>query len=89
MTLFTDSVFITDELEGFRKCREERTTSEKTMTVLLCTNGHIDVYYHEQMIRINKNDLFVIPFFRTVMSTISSELISNSLAITFNSFDLS
>ena len=59
MTLFTDSVFITDELEGFRKCREERSTSEKTMTVLLCTNGYIDVYYHEQMIRINKNDLFV------------------------------
>ncbi len=59
MTLSTDYLFLTDELEGFRVCRETRTTSEKTMTVLLCMQGYIDVYYHDQMIRINKNELFV------------------------------
>ena len=59
MTLSTDLIFITDEKEGFRECREKRTTSTKTMTTLLCTAGHIDVYYHGEMIRIGENDLFV------------------------------
>lgn len=59
MILFTDSIFVTDEVEGFRVCRETRTTSSATMTVLLCTNGYIDVYFHGAMLRINKGDLFV------------------------------
>ena len=59
MILFTDSIFITDEAEGFRICRETRTTSSATMTVLLCKEGYIDVFYHGAMIRINKGDLFV------------------------------
>lgn len=59
MTLFTDSIFLTNEVEGFRECREKRSTAVNTMTVLLCTAGHIDVYYHDEMIRIHKDDLFV------------------------------
>lgn len=59
MILFTDSIFITDEAEGFRICRETRTTSATTMTVLLCKAGFIDVYYQGKMLRIGKDDLFV------------------------------
>lgn len=57
MTLFTDSIFLTDEVEGFRTCRETR--SETSTTVLLCKAGHIDVYYRGEMLRINAGDLFV------------------------------
>lgn len=59
MTLTTDYLFITDEHEGFRVCREERTTSATTMTVLYCEEGYIDVYYHGDMLRISKGELFV------------------------------
>lgn len=60
MTLFTDFLFLTNDVEGFRVCRETRTiSSASTMTVLYCSKGHIDVYYHERMIRINKGDLFI------------------------------
>ena len=46
MTLSTETLFITNDVEGFRLCRETRTTSASTMTVLYCENGYIDVYYH-------------------------------------------
>ena len=59
MTLSTDLIFLTDEKEGFRECRMHRTTSAKTMTVILCTGGYIDVYYRGEMLRINAGDLFV------------------------------
>ena len=59
MTLFTDSIFLTNEKSGFQFCRETRTTNIATMTVLLCTAGHIDVWYREKMIRISKDELFV------------------------------
>ena len=59
MTLFTDAIFLTDEKEGFRYCRENRTTAVATMTILLCRAGFIDVFYHGEMIRINKDDLFI------------------------------
>ena len=59
MTLFTDYVFLTDEPEGFRICRETRTTSTATMTVIYCKAGYIDVYYHGAMMRINAGELFV------------------------------
>ena len=59
MTLATDSIFLTDEIDGFRQCRETRSTNATTMTVLFCRQGYIDVYYHEKMIRINAGDLFV------------------------------
>lgn len=59
MTLSTDSIFLTTDVEGFRVCRETRTTSVATMTVMYCYNGYIDVYYHGEMLRINKGDLFV------------------------------
>ncbi|MBO7457859.1 MAG: AraC family transcriptional regulator [Paludibacteraceae bacterium] len=58
MTLSTDSIFLTNDVEGFRECREKRTTSKDTMSAILCKKGYIDVYYHEEMIRINKGDLF-------------------------------
>ena len=60
MTLFTDSLYLTNDVEGFRECREKRTiSSASTMTVLFCKAGHIDVFYHGEMIRIKKNDLWV------------------------------
>ena len=59
MTLSTDLIFLTDEKEGFRECRMHRTTSAKTMTVMLCTGGYIDVFYRGEMLRINTGDLFV------------------------------
>jgi len=59
MTLFTEYLFLTDDRDGFRVCRETRTTSTATMTVILCEEGYIDVYYHEAMLRINKGDLFI------------------------------
>ena len=59
MILFTDSIFVTNEVEGFKQCRETRTTSSATMTVLYCRQGYIDVYYHGAMLRINAGDLFV------------------------------
>ena len=57
MTLSTDSVFLTDEIEGFRICRETR--SETSTTVLLCLEGYIDVFYRGEMLRIPKDNLFV------------------------------
>ena len=59
MTLSTDLLFITDEPEGFRYCRETRTTSSATMTIMLCRAGHIDVEYRGKTLRIGKDDLFV------------------------------
>jgi YesN/AraC family two-component response regulator len=57
MTLFTDSIFLTTEVEGFRVCRETR--SESGMSVILCKSGHIDVYHRGEMVRIGPNDLYV------------------------------
>jgi len=57
MTLFTDFIFLTNDVEGFKKCRETR--SEVSTTALLCTAGHIDVFYQGKMLRIGKNDLFI------------------------------
>ncbi len=57
MTLSTEFVFLTTDVEGFRVCRETRSLTG--MTVILCKAGHIDVYYHGEMLRIGPNDLFV------------------------------
>lgn len=59
MTLSTDLLFITDEVAGFQYCRETRTTSSATMTVLLCRAGYIDVEYRGKTLRIGKDDLFI------------------------------
>ena len=59
MILFTDFIFLTDEKEGFRICRETRTTSTTTMTILYVEKGYMDVYFHEKMLRINAGDMFV------------------------------
>ncbi|MBO4519411.1 MAG: helix-turn-helix domain-containing protein [Paludibacteraceae bacterium] len=60
MTLYTDSIFLTNDVEGFRECREKRTVSSTaTMTVLYCKQGFIDVYYRGGMLRISKGDLFI------------------------------
>ena len=57
MTLFTDFLFLTDEVEGFKQCRETR--SAKSATALLCTRGYIDVFYRDEMLRIDKNHIFI------------------------------
>ena len=57
MTLFTDTLFITDEIAGFRQCRKSR--SEVSMTILLCKAGAIDVVLNRKTIHIGPNDIFV------------------------------
>ena len=59
MTLYTDSIFLTNEIEGFRNCREKRSTAVNTLTALFCEQGYIDVWYHNQMLRINAGELFL------------------------------
>lgn len=59
MTLSTDLLFITDEVEGFRFCRETRSSSSTTMTILLCRAGYIDVEYRGKTLHIGKDDLFI------------------------------
>ena len=59
MILFTEKLFLTDEQEGFRICRETRTSATATMTVLYCEAGFIDVYFQGKMLRINPGELFV------------------------------
>lgn len=59
MILFNDSLFVTDEKEGFRICRKTRSSCTATMTVLLCTAGYIDVYFHGSCLRIRPNEMFV------------------------------
>ena len=57
MTLYSDYLFLTDELEGFKVCRDTR--FETSVTVLLCTKGYIEVGYRGEMIRIAKDDIFI------------------------------
>lgn len=59
MTIYTDSIFLTDELEGFRECRAKRTTALNSFTALYIDEGFIDVWYHNKMLRINAGELFV------------------------------
>ena len=59
MILFTDSLFLTDEKEGFRICRETRTTCTATMTAMYVEDGYIDVYYHGAMMRIEAGEMFI------------------------------
>jgi len=57
MTLSTEFVFLTTDIEGFRHCRETR--SESGMTVIFCKRGHIDLFMRGEMIRVSKDDMFV------------------------------
>ena len=57
MTLYTDYLFLTDEIEGFKLCRDTR--FETSVTVILCTKGYIEVGYRGEMIRIAKDDFFI------------------------------
>ena len=57
MTLYTDILFLTDDLDGFKLCRDTR--FESSVSVILCTKGHIEVGYRGEMIRIAKDDFFI------------------------------
>ena len=57
MTLYTDFIFLTDEIEGFKLCRDTR--FETSVSVILCTKGYIEVGYRGEMIRIAKDDIFI------------------------------
>ena len=59
MTLFTDNFFLTDDPDGFRVCRETRTSNTATMSVIYCEAGYLDVYFHGKMLRINAGEMFV------------------------------
>ena len=59
MTLYTESIFLTNEKEGFCMCRDTRTTAKNSMTVLFVEKGHIDVYYHGKMMPIHTGEMFV------------------------------
>lgn len=57
MILQTDSIFLTNEIEGFVQCRETR--SEKSASVILVTAGYMDLFFRNEMIRVNKSDIFI------------------------------
>lgn len=57
MTLFTDSIFLTNEIAGFEQCRNTRSTT--SMTVICCLKGHIALELGGEMVQIDENDLFV------------------------------
>lgn len=57
MTLYTDFIFLTDEIEGFKLCRDTR--FETSVSVILSTEGYIEVGYRGEMIRIAKDDIFI------------------------------
>lgn len=57
MTLSNQFVFLTTDLDGFRLCRETRT--QTGMTAILCTAGWIEVFVRGEMVRIEKDDLYV------------------------------
>jgi len=57
MTLSTDFIYLTDEIEGFKECRDTR--FETSTTVLLCKKGFIEVSYRGEMIHIGANDIFI------------------------------
>ena len=61
MILSTDSVFLTDEIDGYLYYREN--LAETFTNVLLCLEGYIELSYRGEMIRVGKNDLFIrIPY---------------------------
>ncbi len=57
MTLYNEYLFLTNEIEGFRQCRETR--SESSTTMVFCKKGHIDVFFHGEMLRVEKGDLLI------------------------------
>ena len=57
MTFSTDTLFLTDEIEGFKFCRETR--SVNAMTIIICEAGYIDVVLNGQNVRIGKDDIFI------------------------------
>lgn len=57
MVLYTDFIFLTDEIDGFKLCRDTR--FDTSVTCLLCTKGYMDVSYRGEMIRIGKDDIFI------------------------------
>ena len=62
MTFSTDTIFLTDEIEGFKFCRETR--SATSMTIIICEAGSIDVVLNGQTVHIGKDDIFIrIPSF--------------------------
>ena len=59
MILSTDSIFLTDDLEGLRVCRETRVENSATMTVIYCSAGTFDVDYQGMHVHVGQHDLFV------------------------------
>lgn len=57
MILHDEYLFLTDEIAGFRQCRE--TLSQSYTTIVLCKKGFIDVFFHDGMIRVGKDDLLI------------------------------
>ena len=57
MTLSNQFVFLTTDLDGFRLCRDTRT--QDGMTVILCTAGWIELFVRGEMVRVEKDDLYV------------------------------
>ena len=57
MILFTDSIYLTNELAGFKECRDTR--SVNSMSVVLCLKGSIELELGGKMVHVGENDLFV------------------------------
>ena len=57
MILHNEYLFLTDEVAGFRQFRE--TLSETSTTMVYCKKGHIDVFFHGKMLRVNQDELLI------------------------------
>lgn len=64
MILSTDTIFLTDDVAGFRECRETR--SAHSTTIIFCYAGQLQVVLNGQTYVIGPNDLFIrIPYYNT------------------------
>ena len=57
MTFSTESIFLNNEPESFKQYRETRAV--QCANVMLCTAGHIDLFYRGEMLRVEKKHLFI------------------------------
>lgn len=57
MTLFTDSIFLTNEIAGFEQCRNTR--SATSLSIICCLKGHFALELGGRMLQVGENDLFV------------------------------
>ena len=91
MTFSTDTLFLTDEIAGFRECRETLARqASSSLTLILCECGTLNVVLDGQTIHIGQNDLFVrIPAYGSELGSYdySSDFRFKQLTVAANLFE--